>query len=578
MTDLAHPESTEAAKHPPGLFLLFASEMWERFSYYGMRAVLTLYLTKALLYDKEAASTLYGGYVGLIYLTPLIGGFVADRYWGNRRSIIVGGLTMSLGQFTLFASALLRGSEVSVFLLFLGLGLMIVGNGFFKPNISSMVGSLYSPTDRRRDAAYTIFYMGINLGSFLGNLVTSLFGDTGNPDDFKWAFLSVGIAMALGTLIFHLGKAKYLVSWDGKAVGTTPANSPGVKQVYFWLPALLLAGLALLYLDTLTFEIPLPGADKPFLFSNLSFYILVLAGVAIAYIVFSDKTLDRIDREKVAVIFIVSFFVIFFWATFEQAPASLTFFADEQTDRQVNLHTSMWVMMLLATGLGAALYWGLSRAVNIPSEFKTYFFAPIGLALAGSMVYYLIFPKPYDMEEVPPSLFQNLNAFFVVTCAPLMAFLWGFLGKYKAEPASQVKMAWGLVLVTLGYVVIEFAVKDLAPAVKVSMMYLIVLYFLHTIGELCMSPIGLSLVNKLSPPKFISLMMAVWFLAPAIANKAAGMISAYYPEGGKTKHFLGFDITNLYEFFLINVFISGSAALLLFLIARRLGKMMHGIK
>jgi proton-dependent oligopeptide transporter, POT family len=571
-------ETTENQKHPAGLFLLFASEMWERFSYYGMRAVLALYLTKALLYDKEAASTLYGGYVGLIYLTPLIGGFVADRYWGNRRSIIVGGISMSLGQFTLFASALLRGSELSTFLLFLGLGLMIVGNGFFKPNISSMVGSLYSPTDRRRDAAYTIFYMGINTGSFLGNLVTSLFGDTGNPDDFKWAFLAVGIAMSLGTLIFHLGKAKYLVSWEGVPLGETPKDSPGVKQVYFWLPLLLLCGLGLLYLDTLTFNIPLPGLDNPLVVSNSSFYILILSALVIAYIVFSDKTLSRVDIEKVAVIFIVSFFVIFFWATFEQAPASLTFFADEQTDRQVDLHTSMWLMMLLATGLGVALYWGLAQAVDIPKEFKYYFFAPIGLALVGSVLYFLVYPKPYDMQKVPSSLYQNLNAFFVVTCAPLMAFLWGFLGKKKAEPASQVKMAWGLVLVTLGYVVIEFAVKDLSPGVKVSMMYLIVLYLLHSIGELCMSPIGLSLVNKLSPPKFISLMMAVWFLAPAIANKAAGMISAYYPEGGKAKHFLGFDITNLYEFFLINVFISGSAAILLFVIARRLGKMMHGIK
>ncbi|MCU0451838.1 MAG: oligopeptide:H+ symporter, partial [Bernardetiaceae bacterium] len=157
MTNLENSAPAANEKHPAGLYLLFASEMWERFSYYGMRAVLALYLTKALLYDKALASNLYGGYVGLVYLTPLIGGFVADRYWGNRRSIIVGGISMSLGQFTLFASALLRGSELGTFFLFLGLGLMIVGNGFFKPNISSMVGSLYGPTDRRRDSAYTIF-------------------------------------------------------------------------------------------------------------------------------------------------------------------------------------------------------------------------------------------------------------------------------------------------------------------------------------------------------------------------------------------------------------------------------------
>jgi len=497
-------ETIDNQRHPAGLYLLFASEMWERFSYYGMRAVLTLYLTKALLYDKALASNLYGGYVGLIYLTPLIGGFVADRYWGNRRSIIVGGISMSLGQFTLFASAILRGSEISTFLLFLGLGLMIVGNGFFKPNISAMVGSLYSPTDRRRDSAYTIFYMGINIGAFLGNLITSVLGDTGNPDDFKWAFLSVGIAMALGTVIFHLGKVKYLVSWDGKPLGATPVDSPGVKQVYFWLPALLAVSLGILYVDAFV--------------TNIVFPVLLVSALVIVYIVFADKTITKVDREKIAVIFIVSFFVIFFWATFEQAPASLTFFADEQTDRN--------------------------------------FFGMV----------------------VPPSLFQNLNSLYVIALSLPMAMFWGYLSLKKLEPASPVKMAWGLVLVALGYVVIEFAVKDLAPNVKVSMFYLIMLYLLHSIGELCLSPIGLSLVNKLSPPKFVSLLMAVWFLAPAIANKAAGMISGLYPEPGKSTRFLGIEITNLYEFFLINVALSGVAALVLFAIAGRLVKMMHGIK
>lgn len=494
---------TKSTGHPKGLYLLFASEMWERFSYYGMRAVLTLYLTKALFYDKAMASNLYGGYVGLVYLTPLIGGFIADKYWGNRRSIITGGAIMSLGQFTLFISAILRGTPLSTFLLFLGLGLMIVGNGFFKPNVSSMVGSLYGPNDSRRDSAYTIFYMGINLGSLIGNFITSIFGDTGNPDDFKWAFLACGIAMALGTFIFTWGKDKYLFTWDGKPVGTTPINSPGVKQVYFWLPALLILALGILYVDAFI--------------ANIIFPFLILSAVVIVYIVFADKTLSKVDREKVSVIFIVSFFVIFFWATFEQAPASLTFFADEQTDRSL---------------------WG---------------------------------------HTVPASLFQNLNGFFVVACAPLMALLWGFLGKRNAEPSSLRKMSIGLLLVTLGFVVMEFAVKDLSPSVKVSMFYLVALYFLHSVGELCLSPIGLSLVNKLSPTKYVSLMMAVWFLAPAIANKAAGMISALYPEPGKVTYFLGIPIHNLYEFFLINIGLSGVASVVLYFLTRRLSKMMHGV-
>lgn len=495
--------SNSNSSHPKGLYLLFASEMWERFSYYGMRAILALYLTKALLYDKSVASNLYGGYVGLVYLTPLIGGFIADKYWGNRRSITVGGIMMSVGQFVLFSSALMKESQMGTFLLFLGLGLMITGNGFFKPNISSMVGSLYAPNDSRRDSAYTIFYMGINTGAFLGNLITSIFGDTGNPDDFKWAFLACGVAMAIGTFVFNWGKEKYLLTWDGKAVGETPVDSPTVKKIYFWLPVILISSLAILYVDAFV--------------TNIIFPFLLLSAAVIVYIVFSDKTLTGIDREKVAVIFIVSFFVIFFWATFEQAPASLTFFADEQTDREI---------------------WGLT---------------------------------------VPPSLFQNLNSFYIITMAPLLAFVWGYLGKRGKEPSSIYKMSLGLLLVALGFVVIEFAVKGLQPATKVSMFFLIAMYFLHTIGELCLSPIGLSLVNKLSPQKYISLMMAVWFLAPAIANKAAGMISALYPEEGKVTNFLGIDIHNLYEFFLINITLSGVASLVLFVLARRLGKMMHGV-
>jgi proton-dependent oligopeptide transporter, POT family len=550
-------------KHPEGLFLLFASEMWERFSYYGMRAILALYLTKALLYDKATASNLYGGYVGLIYMTPLIGGFIADKYWGNRRSIISGGILMSVGQFVLFASAIVDSTGLGTFLLFLGLGLMIVGNGFFKPNISSMVGTLYAPNDSRRDAAYTIFYMGINTGAFLGNFIASVFGDTGNPNDFKWAFLACGIAMALGSFVFWWGQGKYLFTWDGKPVGITPANSPGVRQIYFWIPALLIAALGILYIDAFV--------------ANIIFPFLILSALVIVYIVFADKTLTKIEREKVAVIFIVSFFVIFFWATFEQAPASLTFFADEQTDRFVGINTSRWIVLAVLGLLAFGLYKLLAGLLSIPKAFNMFFFYPLGAVIVATIGYSVVSPSNYVMELVPPSMYQNLNSFYVVTCAPLMALLWGFLSKRNAEPSSLKKMALGLLLVTLGFVLIEFAVKNISPNIKVSMMYLVGMYFLHSVGELCLSPIGLSLVNKLSPPKFVSLMMAVWFLAPAIANKAAGMISALYPEAGKTTNFLGIDIHNLYEFFLINVGISGVASLILFLLASRLSKMMHGI-
>jgi POT family proton-dependent oligopeptide transporter len=500
-------QSAESTSHPRGLYLLFATEMWERFSYYGMRAVLVLFLTKAMMMDKAFASKFYGGYTSLVYLTPLIGGFISDRYWGNRRSIITGGLLMALGQFTLFFAASNFGSvethAFSHWLLYLGLGVMIVGNGFFKPNISSMVGTLYSPTDKRKDAAYTIFYMGINLGSFIGNTITSLVGDTGRAEDFRWAFLACGIAMVLGTVIFQWGKTKYLHTPEGEQVGETPVHSGGIKGVFALLPVLLALVLGILWLDSAKFPTIAP--------------LLGIAVVGISFMIFSDKSLTGADVQGILVIFIVSFFVVFFWAAFEQAPASLTFFADEQMDRH----------------------------------------------LFG--------------YELPASLFQNLNGFFVVAGAPVMALVWTALGRRGSEPPSPVKMAMGLGLLALGYLVMCFGVHNVQPGVKVSMFFLVALYFFHSIGELCLSPIGLSLVNKLAPVKFASLLMAVWFLANAAANYLAGYMSSLYPDpksGKPAPVLLGFHITNIYDFFIVFVVSAAVAAGILFVISGRLAKMM----
>lgn len=498
---LKSPSSGKILGHPQGLFLLFTTEMWERFSYYGMRAVLTLYFTQALLYDKALASNFYGGYTSLIYLTPLIGGYIADKYWGNRRSILVGGLLMALGQFLLFCSGSMYDQPLGNLLLYIGLGGMIVGNGFFKPNISSMVGTLYDPADRRKDTAYTIFYMGINLGSFIGQTICAVVGNTGDPKDFRWAFLACSIAMLLGTFIFQWGKIKYLITWKGEPVGLTPPDSPKVKPIYWSLPLLFFAGLGLLWFDVNAYPILL--------------WLPLVGGILSLIIILLDKSLTAKERQQVIVIYVVSFFVIFFWAAFEQAGASLTFFADEQVDREL---------------------FGLT---------------------------------------IPPALFQNFNPFFVVTCAPLMAVVWTFLGNRGLEPSSPYKMSIGLALLCIGYLIMLPAVKDPVPGVKVSAGYLAALYFFHSVGELCLSPIGLSLVNQLAPTKYSSLLMAVWFLANVIANKFAGTLSSFYPEAGKPTVLLGYQMNNLYDFFLLFVIMSGVAAVLLFLLSRRLVRMMH---
>jgi POT family proton-dependent oligopeptide transporter len=252
--------TNQTKSHPKGLYILFSTEMWERFNYYGMRAILILFMTKALLLDKTIASQLYGSYTSLSYLTPLVGGFMADRYWGNKRSILAGGLTMALGEFILFFCASVHDTNpsLSTFLFFSGLGFMIAGNGFFKPNISSLVGQLYTPGDRRIDPAYTIFYMGINVGGALGPILCSAVGETGNPSDFKWSFLIAGIGMALSVLIQKVYQDKYLIDPNGKELGNEQKNIPALLKnpilSSIGLVALAAIFIGMVYIDAKIFS------------------------------------------------------------------------------------------------------------------------------------------------------------------------------------------------------------------------------------------------------------------------------------------------------------------------------------
>lgn len=509
--------------HPKGLYLLFVTEMWERFSYYGMRALFMLYMVQALLFNKELASQVYGSYTGLVYLTPLIGGYIADRYWGNRRSIVAGALTMALGQFLLFLSACYYyQASTAALLMFAGLGLLIIGNGFFKPNISTMVGRLYTADDRRKDSAYTIFYMGVNAGSMLAPLICGLVGNTGRPEDFKWGFLASCIGMLVSATVFSLFKHKYLHDPAGNPIGTIPARHKessgtetdvvpaGKGNKRTWLMA---AGIVLL---TLLFSVNWSGEGHCFAHADWIGSVIYATAIVMPVIIITDRSLTTTEKLRIGVIYIIAFFVIFFWAAYEQAGASLTFFADEQTDR----HIGGW--------------------------------------------------------EMPASYFQSFNPIMIVVLAPLFAAFWSFLGKRGIEPSSPRKQAIGLFLLALGYLFIALGVKHVAPGVKVSMIWLTGLYLIHTMGELCLAPIGLSLVYKLSPVRFSSLLMGVWYLSTSAANKFAGVLSGYYPEKGMTRSFLGYSISNLYDFFLLFVFMSGTAAVILFLLSGKLSRMMKG--
>lgn len=578
-------------RHPKGIYLLFVTEMWERFSYYGMRALFVLFMTKALLFDKAYGSQIYGSYTGLVYLTPLIGGYFADRYWGNRRSIIVGGLLMAVGQFLMFLSGcFFKEVDVATMLMFSGLGFLIFGNGFFKPNISTMVGQLYKPDDKRKDSAYTIFYMGVNTGSFIAPIICGILGDTGHPADFKWGFLAACIGMLLGVVVFSLLKDKYIKTPEGEPIGVIPNSKDEKRQIvesqsFGDIPAdekkTSKAKIAIIWSAVwiVLFYILYSIIETDFIGS----VIFSLAVVAPGFII-SDPSLTKIERSRIWVIYIIAFFVIFFWAAFEQAGASLTYFAEEQTNRHIDL---------------------------------------------------------FDWT-IPTSYFQSVNAVAIILFAPVFVAIWARLSKKGKEPASPIKQSIGLFLLAIGYLVIAFGVKGLAPGVKVSMLWLVSLYTIHTFGELCLSPIGLSMVNKLAPIRFASLLMAIWYLSTAAANKFAGTLSGYYPEPlievstvqavekentiqllsedfeesiqqkdgvnvipfdrltfyeikdkslkseiqGKLekqqlenpKSFIGYKISSLYDFFMLFVFMAGIASVILFFLSKRLIRMMHGVR
>jgi len=527
--------TTTSTSHPKGLYVLFSTEMWERFNFYGMRALLVLFLVNALSFKQDEASYLYGGFLGLSYLTPMLGGFIADRYLGNRNCILLGGFIMSIGQLFLYGSASAFSSSLSMAnnLMWLGLVFLIFGNGFFKPNISSMVGHLYKKGDSKLDSAFTIFYMGINSGAFLGMLICPILGDVKNPDGtrvveaFRWGFLAAGVAMLIGTISFYFLKNKFIVNPDGVAIGLKPTFSLqqkeedesekanfGTSSIILTIIVFTICVFGFHYL----FQNEIPNPIKDWIYP-----IIYSSGISLAFLIMTDKTITKIERDRIIVLYIICFFVIFFWAAFEQAGSSLTFIADQQTD----------------------------------------------LHLFGI--------------EIPPSSIQNANSIFIICLAFPFSWIWMQLQKKNLEPNSPTKQALGLFLLSLGYLIIALRVKDLGSE-KMNVIWLIVLYLLHTMGELCLSPIGLSLVAKLAPKRFSSLLMGVWFLASAAGYALSGTLGALLPpheitEATVLPTFLGFTIHNLYEFFMVFVLLSGIASIILyFLSIGPLKRMMHGIR
>lgn len=554
--------------HPKGLWVLFGTEMWERFNFYGMRAILTLFLVNSLLMKESDASLIYGGFLGLCYLTPMLGGFIADRFFGNRNCILLGGLMMAIGQFLLFTSASIFGTNISLAntLMWSALGIIIFGNGFFKPNISSMVGSLYPKQEKTKlDTAFTIFYMGINLGAFLGQTICPYLGDqvvdgVQNVHAFKWGFLAASIAMLIGTVVFYVLKDKYVVTPDGKPLGGLPSKNDAndyeegeAQKAVFSTQALIGAVVSFVILF-FAFRYILGGDNfiKTFIYP-----IIYASGLTLAGLIVSDSSLTKIERDRIFVIYIVAFFIIFFWAAFEQAGSSLTFIAANQTDR-------------------------------------TFMFG----------------------WQMPASMVQVFNGIFVFAFALPFSILWDKLRENGKEPISPVKQAIGLALIAVSYFIIAYNVKDLGNTGLLAIKWLILLYLIQTFAELCLSPIGLSLVGKLSPKRFSSLLFGVFFLSNAAGYALSGTLGSIMPATGekfvKAKElgidlqpildktviatseqlqvletnqisatnpiFAGFEIHNLFEFFMVFVILTGIAAIVLFALTPVLKKMMHGVR
>jgi proton-dependent oligopeptide transporter, POT family len=545
--------------HPKGLGVLFATEMWERFNFYGMRAILTLFLAEALMLGTRDASLIYGGFLGLCYLTPMLGGYLSDKYLGNRMCIILGGLTMAIGQLLLFASASTFTANLGTAqtIMWVALGVIILGNGFFKPNISSMVGQLYPKEEKTKlDSAFTIFYMGINIGAFLGITITPLLGDVevnGVRDlsAFKWGFLAAGVAMLLGVIVFMLLKNKYVVTPKGEAIGARPDRNAEFEgesaQAKFSQKAVIGSLIAAVALIAFFYFV---GGQ------NIIYSFIYSSGLTLAGLILTDKSLTKVETQRILVLYIIAFFVIFFWAAFEQAGSSLTFIADNQTDTRI-------------------LGWAM-----------------------------------------PPSMVQNFNSAFVIIFALPFSIMWLKMSKRGMEPISPVKQAMGLALISLGYFIIAMQVRDLGTAGKLGVIWLVVMYLLHTWGELFLSPIGLSLVAKLAPRRFASLLMGVWFLSNAAGYALAGTLGALLPPTGdkyteaakqgidlggvlegtvqlSTEQsaflaqqkiattyptFAGVTITNLFDFFMVFVVLTGVAAVLLYALTPMLKKMMHGVR
>ncbi|MFT4590071.1 MAG: POT family proton-dependent oligopeptide transporter [Candidatus Binatia bacterium] len=585
--------------HPAGLSTLFFTEMWERASYYGMRALLVLFMTKAVVdggmgMDDKTAGIIYGLYTSFVYLVSLPGGWIADRLLGARKSVLIGGIVITAGHFTMALPAIpgfdgMPVSDAACF--YVGLVLVVIGTGFLKPNVSALVGEMYPDGGARRDAGFTLFYMGINLGAVVGPLVCGYLGEKVN---WHLGFGAAGIGMLFGVIQYWLTSSDLGEAGSRPNAGGEQARATGGIDRRWYLVG---GGIAAIFIAVI---LGLAGVVQynPEVMATIMKYVIASVVVSFFGYVLLFGGLNGTERKRTVVIMILAFASVIFWAGFEQAGSSFNIFASRHTDLGLTAFSSGIMLVVSCLVAFAAFFFvGLLPGGYLVRKFvkttsvlaRKRCAAAIAAAIAGWALWKLgggIFGFFVDLSEIPASWYQSMNPFFIVTLAPVFAWIWVSLSKKLLEPSMPVKFALGLILLGLGFMIMVFAAKIAVAGGSAAPFWLILTYLLHTMGELCLSPVGLSSVTKLAPRRYTSQMMGMWFVATSYGNLMAGLIAGDFSLDDETAEpgFLlgwvmrtsGMDV--MPSLFLQMVIVGLASGALLLIFAKPIKKLMCGVK
>jgi POT family proton-dependent oligopeptide transporter len=567
--------------HPAGLFVLFFTEMWERFSYYGMRALLVMFFTASLLdggwgWPREHAYAIFGTYTSLVYLSTLLGGYFADKKIGYRYAVVIGALLMTLGHGAMAVE--------TPFFIYLGLTLLVFGSGFFKPNMTSIISEMYKGKDEKKDGAYTIFYMGVNAGAFLGIL---LCGYLGEQIGWRWGFGLAGIFMLFGLLQFWFAQNIFgdigtkPIKQDKAAVESS-SNEPKLNpfsELQLGLIAIAgVLGISWIFNDPISkisegaynlFDFNMYGMEG----SNVA--ILTALALFVLLLVIRIPKYDRITRDRMLAVMFFAFITIFFWAIFEQAPSSLTIFARDYTQRVLEGNSAFifkivnTLMTIIPLGIITWVLWLLFKKTFSKYALSNIFLAISFIIIWTIAIWMLSVEFGKDIAEVPASWFGVLNSLFIIAFAPLFSKWW----ESKYNPNANMKYAIGMVLLGIGMACVAIGASSIEPGAKttsVSMIWLILVYFFHTMGELCISPVALSYVSKLVPGRMIAMMFGIWYLAVAIGMKLAGVFGEASEGIAKAQ--------GLSYFFWVLTAVAVGLGIISALLYPVIKKLMHGVR